>query len=311
VADVIRGVLDHSPLAARPYAIAARSGDGSTATARSGRLGNHVLTADTVMYAASIAKQVVGLLAAEQVCAGSLASEAVVSDCLAGLPPWAGHVRVRHLVHHTSGLPTDWALARDGGNAEALTWLRQLERLDSEPGSTYRYSNIGYICLAEIVSRAAGTPIENLAADLFTRLGVPDARMGGATPHDLAGQQTPPHTVGDGGLWLSVRALRSWNDAMNLRALGAEVHTLAETPGALDDGTVLDYAWGVRILEHAGLRVVSHGGSWPTWSAKAMRWPDDGVSVALLTTSQDVGDVTVVATDLGNALADASDRFRA
>jgi hypothetical protein len=42
-----------------------------------------------------------------------------------------------------------------------------------------------------------------------------------------------------------------------------------------------------------------------------MRWPDDGVSVALLTTSQDVGDVTVVATDLGNALADASDRFRA
>jgi hypothetical protein len=57
---------------------------------------------------------------------------------------------------------------------------------------------------------------------------------------------------------------------MNDRALGDAVHALAETPGVFDDGTPLDYAWGVRILELAGRRTVSHGCSWPTWSAKAI-----------------------------------------
>jgi hypothetical protein len=78
---------------------------------------------------------------------------------------------------------------------------------------------------------------------------------------------------------------------------------LAETPGVLDDGTQLDYAWGIRIITHLGRRTVSHGGSWPTWSAKAIRQPDSGLSVAILTTSPDVGEVTAVALGLaGKAL---------
>jgi CubicO group peptidase (beta-lactamase class C family) len=311
LADLIRGVLHPTPLAAWPHAIAVRSGDGSSDISCSGQLGGHLVTPDTVMYAASIAKQVVGLLAAQQVCAGTLAAEDLLSDCMDGLPPWAGTVRVRHLAHHTSGLPTGWAQTRGGGSAGALAWLRQLDELETEPGSTYRYSNIGYICLAEIVSRTVGAPVADVAADLFTRLGMSDTSLSDTIPYEPAEQQLPPRTVGDGGLWLSVRDLRSWNDAMNRRALGAEVHVLAETPGTLDDGTALDYAWGVRILQHVGRRVVSHGGSWPTWSAKAMRWPDAGVSVALLTTSPDVGVVNAVALELGDALADASDRFRA
>jgi len=90
---------------------------------------------------------------------------------------------------------------------------------------------------------------------------------------------------------------------MNGLALGSAVHALAEEPGELDDGSPLDYAWGVRIFEHAGRRTVSHGGSWPTWSAKTIRQPDVGVSVAILTTSEDAETVTAFALALADRLA--------
>src|SRR5207248_10360904 len=56
----------------------------------------------------------------------------------------------------------------------------------------------------------------------------------------------------------------------------------ASTTGALDDGTPLDYAWGVRVFRVGGNRVESHGGSWEGATAKLVRLPDLGVSFAAL-----------------------------
>ena len=121
-------------------------------------------------------------------------------------------------------------------------------------------------------------------------------------PSGLQGQRQPPGTVGDGGLWLSARDLDLWNAAMNRRALGSAVHALAEQTGRLDDGTSLDYAWGIRVFQRAGRRTISHGGSWPTWSAKAIRQPDHGVSVAILSTTDDAEAVTAAALALADEL---------
>ena len=268
-----------------------------------GRLGGVAITVHTTMYAASIAKQVIGLLAAQQAVGGLLDPEEVLPGYIDGLPAWAARVRMRHLIHHTSGLADDQVDLGFRGNSEVLSRLGSSERLLLEPGSAYRYSNVGYVCLAEVVSRVAGRRVERQAESLFASLDMASARLGGPTPGGIPGQHSPPRTVGDGGLWLSAFDLRRWNDAMNDRVLGDAVHTLAETPGGLDDGTPLDYAWGVRILEHMGRRTVSHGGSWPTWSAKAIRQPDSGVSVAILTTCEDPKSVAETALDLADRLA--------
>jgi CubicO group peptidase (beta-lactamase class C family) len=303
MARLVRARVERSSLATAPYAVAVRAGDGSGAQACSGRLGADAVTADSVMYAASLAKQVIGLLAAQLVVAGRLEPGDALSDHLEELPGWARRIRLRHLVHHTSGLPTDLPAEGVGGNDQVMAGLRLLPPPVAEPGSTYRYSNLGYICLAEVVRRAGGRRVEDQAADLFVAWDLPTARLGGPGAAVPRGQQHPPPTVGDGGLWLSVGDLRSWNDALNRRALGAAVHALAETPGTLDDGTALDYAWGVRVMEHAGRRTLSHGGSWPSWSAKAIRHPDQGVSVAILTTSPDISGITALALDLGDEVA--------
>ena len=57
------------------------------------------------MYAASLAKQVVGVLVALLVRDGRLGVEDRLRLHVPELPAWAEAVRVRHLLHHTSGLP--------------------------------------------------------------------------------------------------------------------------------------------------------------------------------------------------------------
>ena len=54
-----------------------------------------------------------------------------------------------------------------------------------------------------------------------------------------------------------------------------------QTPGSLDDGTPLDYAWGMGIRSHAGYRVYRHGGGWPSLRALLARVPDVDVSLVI------------------------------
>jgi CubicO group peptidase (beta-lactamase class C family) len=80
-----------------------------------------------------------------------------------------------------------------------------------------------------------------------------------------------PLSLGDGGLWTSVHDLLRWNDALMEDRLG--ISETLHTTGALDDGTPLDYAWGVRVAVVRGSRLHSHGGSWEAATAKLVRLP--------------------------------------
>jgi CubicO group peptidase (beta-lactamase class C family) len=296
-------VLAPSGLAHSPHAVTVRAADGSGAETSRGLSSRTTLGVDAAMYAASIAKQVIGMLAALEADAGTLAPEQKVAAHIDGLPTWAGGVRIRHLIHHTSGLPDVPRHDLEEGNAEVLSHLHAESGLLAEPGTTYRYCNVGYICLAEVIRRTSGRHVPELArATLFAPFTMPSARLGGPMPEALVGHQRPPQTVGDGGLWLSARDLGRWNDAMNAQALGSAVHLLAEQPGTLDDATAIDYAWGIRVVDHAGQRTISHGGSWPTWSAKTIRQPDVGVSVAILAATDDTKTVSDVALALAHGL---------
>jgi len=262
------------------------------------------LTETTVMYAASIAKQVIGLLLSQQVTAGVLDPELPLSRYVEDLPGWAGQVRVRHLVHHTSGLPPIGPPEPGAGNEGVLGFLRRSQGPATPPGARYAYSNVGYVCLAEILTRVTGQPVEQLAqSSLFTPLGMGSTaltRFGVSR----AGHASPPTTVGDGGLWTTAHDLLRWNDAMNAAAFGREVHQRSETPGTLDNRTPRDYAWGVRVIDHHGRRTLSHGGSWPTWSAKTIRQPDQGTSIGILTASEDTEAITMAALSALASLAD-------
>ena len=303
--DVVRGVLRGSGLDRHATAVAARNGRGARVVVATGELPRGTaVSGATVMYGASLAKQVIGVLVASLVREGRLDIEDGLRRHVPELPAWADGVRVRHLLHHTSGLPDidpppdRLGRATEGGwdNAAAMRALGGRDAPARAPGRVHAYSNIGYVCLAEIVRRTGEEPLPGAAERrLFRSFGMTRSLLGDRPEGVPARYPAPPATIGDGGLWTTAEDLLRWNEALNARVLGDDVHALVESPGRLDDGTPLDYAWGMTRTRRGGAWTYTHGGTWPAWCAKAVRRPDDGSAVALLTSCDDVPRVSEAA----------------
>ena len=256
-----------------------------------------VFDTTTPMYAGSVTKQLVGVLVAQQVMAGRLRPHDRVVDLLPTLPAWAEPIRVRHLLHHTSGLPAMARVLTAAGlddeqhstNDLVLRGLTALAAPEAPAGSVFAYSNVGYVVLAEALRAVTGAALPVLARQsLFGPLGMTASRLGSQEQsRPPAGAQTPG-TVGDGGWWVSASDLLTWLDALNRGHLGADLTELVQAPGHLDDGTPLNYAWGVTARPSPAGTSYTHGGHWPGWSAKTVRRPSAGTAVALLTQSDDV-----------------------
>ncbi|MFO1487616.1 MAG: serine hydrolase domain-containing protein [Verrucomicrobiota bacterium] len=121
------------------------------------------MTEDTIFDAASLTKVVATtpavMLLVER---GQVRLEASVTNYL---PEFAGEGReaitVRQLLNHTSGLRPDietrsaWS-----GQREAIRKAGQ-EKLQSAPGTVFKYSDINFFLLGEIVQRVSETPLED------------------------------------------------------------------------------------------------------------------------------------------------------
>ena len=81
--------------------------------------------------------------------------------------------------------------------------------LDHDPGSTYAYSNIGYLVLAEIIEIVTGVPYEEFVrTDLLAPLGIRDLHIGQSLL--AAKQEREVEYHGSGGLTLSCYGTGDW-----------------------------------------------------------------------------------------------------
>jgi len=86
-----------------------------------------------------------------------------------------GDVTLEHCLTHTAGLIADNAMAdyADGGEA-ALKKVAAL-KLEVPPGTRFRYSDVGYIVLGEVVARVSKKPLAEFAKEnLFAPLKMTD-----------------------------------------------------------------------------------------------------------------------------------------
>ncbi len=246
------------------------------------------ISSDTLVYAASLAKQVVGGCFALTTLAGLTSPDDTLRRWFPELPSWSDRVTLRQLLSHTGALPEEPALLeqmRASGqtartSAGMLAALERFAELTEPPGTSYSYSNIGYVCLARVVELASRESLNDFASErIFEPLGMHDTRFwpgpdrfpDGALPVEPEPVVGLPFSLGDGGLWTTARNYLQWLDAMNTDALG--VAALVEQTTTLNDGSALDYGWGARRIEHNGQVGWSHGGSWPGIFAKGMRFP--------------------------------------
>jgi CubicO group peptidase (beta-lactamase class C family) len=271
------------------------------------------LRPSSLVYVASLAKQITAACAALLVRQGRLDRETAITGWMPELPGWMHTVRLRHLVHHIAGIPPDEqidALIPADGDRTTTAVIQALTQLPppaSRPGSQYVYSNAGYVCLAVAVERAAGQPLPAFADTyVFQPLGMdssrywpgPASQPPGAMP--LPDPHPAPLSLGDGGVWTTATDLMRWNQALDTDELG--ISALLHAPGKLDDGTLLDYAWGLGIRTRAGHRIYRHGGGWPGLRAQLIRIPDQRSGLTVIAFTNDTDQTIMLADTLLDAL---------
>lgn len=271
------------------------------------------LTPDSMFRMASVSKQFTAaavLVAEDQ---GLLSLEDPIRKHFPDLPGWADPVRIRHLVHHTSGIRDYLVVMSLRGfgddahftDADVLAALRQLERLNFDPGTEYLYSNSGYWLLAELIQRVSGQTLRQFAGEhLLGPVGMKNSHFhdryrelvpGRATGYrprpDAEGggfevDATTLEMVGDGSLMTSVNELVHWERIfLDPAALGPELVGRLLEPGRFRDGSVQDYAGGLMLGAYRGLPTVSHGGAWVGFRTYALRFPEQAFAVFVLCNS--------------------------
>ncbi|MEW4453565.1 exo-beta-N-acetylmuramidase NamZ domain-containing protein [Bremerella sp. JC817] len=159
------------------------------------------MTVDTLFDMASLTKPVVTATSIMQLFeAGKIDLDATV---VTYLPEFRGNdketITIKQLLLHTSGLTPDNALSDyEEGWPTAYKKICALKLL-SKPGERFRYSDVGFILLGEVVARVSKMPLDQYAQQhIFQPLGMKDS---GYNPSEQLSQRAVTTTQED-GVWL-------------------------------------------------------------------------------------------------------------
>ncbi len=264
-------------------------------------------TPQTVFYIGSTSKQFVAAAAVLAEMDGYLSLDDDIRDYVPEIPDYGHTITIRHLIHHTSGLRDYLSLMAMGGwpyenvytDAWTLDLIARQRALNFEPGTTSLYSNSGYYVLAEVVGRATGSTLrEYTDRRMFQPLGmvhthfhddrrmvVPNRAMAYSTTDEGPFQlEWYPNfdKVGSGGLLTTVEDLVRWDGTFYDDQLGEGFVEQMLERGVLDDGEVLDYAFGLAHGSYQGRATVRHGGAFMGFRAELLRFPEAMLSVTVL-----------------------------
>lgn len=258
------------------------------------------VTPGTVFKIGSVSKQFLAtgiMLLAQD---GRLGIDDPVAKHLSDTPEsWRG-ITIRHFLTHTSGVlregPAFDPLKVQADNIViSSAYTRPLE---FPTGSKYQYCNVCYFALAEIIARVSGQPWETFLTErVFRPLGMNATRT--TTTTALVPRRARGYTWRDNGyqnaaeflalrpsgaFLSSVLDLVRWEAALTAdKVLTRASREQMWKPARLNDGSASAYGFGWELDSVDGHRRVHHGGSLPGFRAELALFPEDGLSVILLT----------------------------
>lgn len=222
---------------------------------------------------------------------------------LDGLPSRSSAVpTLRMLLTMSAGLPTDdpWGDRQESLSADAFDVLLAAGvRFESEPGTRFAYSNLGYALLGRVIEVVAARPYRRVVEQrLLEPLGLADTGFDDSVPaaggivtghRRHAGDWEPLPLSGPGafspigGLFSTVADLAAWagwlarafhapaDDAVLSAASRREMQQLHRLDQDVT-GHPTGYGFGLFVEQYSPTRrVVSHSGGYPGFSAH-MRW---------------------------------------
>jgi CubicO group peptidase (beta-lactamase class C family) len=265
----------------------------------------------TVFNIGSMAKQFTAFAIALLEDEGKLALDDDFRKYLPEMPDLGPTITIRHLIHHTSGVrctfPELLALAewRDTDattTQDVYNLLRAQRGVNFQLGEEYVYSNSNYILLARICEQVSGRPFATFCQErIFGPLGmtrsvvndsffklIPGRALGyyDEAPGKWCNAPLTDAVVGPTNVYTTVQDLARWDEnAYTGQVGGRAVMERMVQPGRLNDGTELEYAFGLMVgpaHRHRGWQVVEHGGGQGGYGSWMVRFPELHLSVVVL-----------------------------
>jgi len=217
---------------------------------------------------------------------------------------WKG-VTVRELLSHTAGFtdyPKDFDFRKDYTEAQLLKIVEAVP-LAYSPGTSWSYSNLGYLTLGLLIHKVTGEfygdflqkrifgPLEMQSTRIINEADIIPNRCAGyrLVKEELKNQEwvSPVlNTTADGSLYFSILDLAKWDAALYTEKLLKrssldQMWTVAKLKNGQPNSGNYGFAWFVR--DKNGRRIIGHEGQWQGFETYILRHIDDKLTVVVLT----------------------------
>ena len=255
---------------------------------------------------------------------GKLSLDDDIRKYVPEMPIYDETITIRHLIHHTSGIREYEALVLFGGlgtdndydDKAILNMLARQKNISFKPGSKHQYSNSNYHLLGIIVGRVSGKSLRAFAEEnIFKPLGMKNTlffdnrfevvknRASGymvGPDNSIRARSSLYDLVGGGGVLTTVEDLYLWDQNFYEPKVGnKELIALVTTPGTLNGGEKMNYAFGFWRSKYKGLPVIRHSGNMSGYRAQILSFPEQKFTVIALSNNSAIFPSLIV-----NKLAD-------
>ncbi len=225
---------------------------------------------------------------------GKLRYEEKLTDVFPDFPPYGKTITIRNLLTHTSGLPDYEDLMDATEKVKGPTWTPERQIQDNEvlellkkektgkfaSGTSWAYSNSGYVVLGLIVAKVSGTAYgEFLHQRIFAPLrmnhtivfqkgknGMANRAFGHTKENNVleeTDQSSTSATLGDGGVYSNLEDLARWDEALReYKLLSEQEMQPALTAVRLNDGSQTYWPKEAGDDSKAAPRPVEYGFGW-------------------------------------------------
>lgn len=223
--------------------------------------------------------------------------------------PRGEEVTLHHLLTHTSGIHSYTSkgdfiekVVKPISNDELLNYFKD-DPYDFNPGEQYWYNNSAYFLLGYIIEKVSGKSYGQYLKDtFFDPLGMKNSGVHASTltlKNEAAGHMKTGGSYGKalnwdmswaggaGALYATVDDLHIWTEALfNGKILNEKSFAVALTSVKLNNGKVPpegEYGYGLGLGKYRDLSIVQHGGGVHGFISLLSRYPEEHLTVAILT----------------------------
>lgn len=265
---------------------------------------------------------------------GKLSPQDSVRKFIPELKPWADPVTLAGLMSHTSGTRCSLDIIGLAGGVmgsnrtlphrEQLDLLIRLDTVNFPVGTSWVYSNGGYVLLTHVIERVSGMSYEAfLKTRIFDSVGMHDTQ---ARPNDVecvpnvASLHTPsanggftravfgPHIGGEGSIISTVNDMLTWLRHMAAPTVGSAA-SWAEmrNPVPLIGGGSSGYGYGLWMGTYRGVETVYHTGGVVGGNSQMIKLPAHELDIVVMSNTTGIASATIANQIIDTCLEGLSD----